>query len=144
MKNDPNHEPDVTPLINVNLVILVMALLVASHAALLLPLTLPAAAKTTYVETKAATVLSVSKDSTYSLDGQRPLTRDALAEAISGFRPGQVITLDLEPGVKFESLAHAIDCLMKVPDLRVGLGRTGARPEPRPAAASAPAGEGTP
>ena len=37
------EEPDITPLINVNLVILVMALLMTSHAARLLPLALPKA-----------------------------------------------------------------------------------------------------
>ncbi len=41
MRNDRIDEPDVTPLINVNLMVLVMSLLISSYAAKLLPLNLP-------------------------------------------------------------------------------------------------------
>jgi biopolymer transport protein ExbD len=140
VENGQDHEPDVTPLINVNLVILVMALLVASHAALLLPLALPSAAETAYVKAEATTVLKVEKDSTYSLGERAGMTREDLAEAIAGFKAGHVIMLDLEPGAKYDALAYAVDCLMKVPDLRVGLGTTGAQLKLRPGATSAPAG----
>jgi len=144
MRTEQTHEPDVTPLINVNLVILVMALLVASHAALLLPLKLPSAAKTNYVKADVATVLKVSNNGTFSLDDRGPLTKGALAEAVSSLRAGEVVMLDLEPGVKYGSLAHAIDCLMGVPDLRVGLGKTGAEPAGRPGPTTAPNKEGKP
>ena len=138
------NEPDVTPLINVNLVILVMALLVASHAALLLPLKLPSAAKTRYIKADSAAVLKVSSDGTYSLDAEGPLTAEQLPEAVAGLEAGQVVMLDLAPGVKFGPLAHAVDCLMSVPKLRVGLGSTGAQRQSAPRATTTTSTEATP
>jgi len=113
------HEPDVTPLINVNLVILVMTLLIASHAARLLPLSLPKAANTDFSEAGSALPLVVAADGSYGFDGQAGLTRDQLAQAIDH------ILVSMAPEARYEALAWALDCIMARESLKVAFGSPG-------------------
>jgi len=141
------HEPDVTPLINVNLVILVMTLLIASHAARLLPLSLPKAANTDFSEAGSALPLVVAADGSYGFDGQAGLTRDQLAQAIDQRFPElsprprakrrevtsggpdapdrQTILVSMAPEARYEALAWALDCIMARESLKVAFGSPG-------------------
>lgn len=73
--------PDVTPMINVNLMILVFALLMVCNSSKLLPLFMPKAEKTEFIEMAQASMLRVEKDG-YSLNGQKT-GKDELAAAIA-------------------------------------------------------------
>jgi len=80
MDTEELEEPDVTPLINVNLVILVMVLAMAAHSARLLPLAMPKAPKTEFVDMAEATQLRV--EDLYAVGGKSGLTRGQVEKAI--------------------------------------------------------------
>jgi biopolymer transport protein ExbD len=122
------NEPDVTPLINVNLVILVMVLAIASHAARLLPLALPKAEATTYKEMKDARVLQVEEGGTYRLDDRSGLSKDALGQALTELPDGSIVLVSMEPKATYERLIWVLDRMMDPggPDLQVAFGQAGA------------------
>ena len=133
------EEPDVTPLIYVNLVILVMVLAIASHAAKLLPLEMPKAEKTEFLEMSDAVLLKVQKDNAYEFQG-RALTRESLPGAIDGLADDSVLLIAMDPKAKYDSLVWAMDSIMTRPDLQVAFGQP---PQPAPrSATSAPAAPG--
>ena len=136
----PLEEPDVTPLINVNLVILVMTLAIASHAAKLLPLAVPKADKpTAVVDVKKTVVLSISATNTFGLDGATDLTMDELSARLAKMPEGRIVLVSASPKSKYESLVKVVDRLLERGDLRVAFGHlSGAI-----AVTAAPAGGGS-
>ena len=157
-ENQSLEEPDVTPLINVNLVILVMVLAIAAHSARLLPLGLPKGQQTTFVEMSEAAQLSLLKDGTYRLkvhkdtgdfhiaveeDGtpyyaraKAPLTADDLAVAIQSLDADSILLVSMDLEAKYTGLVKALDYIMERPDLKVAFGQAGAA---TPAPTSGPA-----
>ena len=133
------EEPDVTPLINVNLVILVMTLAIASHAAKLLPLAVPKAKdNTTYIGMDEAVVLTVSEKGRYSLAGGSELDAEALGAAVKELPADSIVLVSAHPKAKYGSLVSAVDHLIERPGLRVAFGH------PPAAAAKTPAAKGGP
>ena len=122
MHNNELEEPDVTPLININLVILVMVLAIASHAAKLLPLVLPTSEKTDFLNASEAVTLSVGKNSSYQLGDKTGLAKEDLQKELTGLEQGTCVIIRIETGVKYESLVTALDCVMTVPGLKVAFG----------------------
>jgi len=135
-RNTDIPEPDVTPLINVNLVILVMTLLIASHAAKLLPMSLPKAERTELIQTSEAAELDVAADGSYRLDGTGPFDGDGLAAALGQIEDGRVVLVTMAPKARYEALVAAVDRVVARPTLKV----TFASPA-LPAQAPAGAGE---
>ena len=125
MEDQAVEEPDVTPLININLVILVMVLAIASHAARLLPLLVPQAKQTTTVNAGEALRLNVSRDRTFSLGDRGGLNGEELAGALRELEDSQIVLVDADPGVKYGALIAAIDEVMAFPELRVAFGGLG-------------------
>ncbi|HUT35183.1 MAG TPA: biopolymer transporter ExbD [Planctomycetota bacterium] len=121
------EEPDVTPLINVNLVILVMTLLIASHAARLLPLVLPKAqgARTALVGTEEAVVLRVEAGTTYRLGERASLSAEALPGEIARLPDGTVVLVSMDPKAPYGSLVRAVDCLLARRTVQVAFGQPG-------------------
>ena len=130
------EEPDVTPLINVNLVILVMTLLMASHAARLLPLALPKAqgAKTTLVDAQKAVPLRVGLADIYQLGGKAKLSPEELRAEIQRLPDGAIVLVSMEPQAPYGSLVRAVDSLLARGTLQVAFGEAG-----QPAVKAAPA-----
>lgn len=120
-------EPDVTPLINVNLVILVMVLAIASHAAKLLPLVMPKAATTAFKEMSEATLLEVGKDGHYALAGRSGLSKEELGEAIHGLGDGSIVLVSMDPKATYDKLVWVVDRMMdkEAPLLQVAFGNPG-------------------
>ena len=138
------EEPDVTPLINVNLVILVMVLAIASHAARLLPMAIPKAKeKTTFIDMADAVLLTVGEDGKYSLEGQSGLGPDALGEAIGQLPEDSIVLVNAHPKAKYKALVTVVDRLVARPGLQVAFGHPG-RPKPAPDAAPPDASKKTP
>ncbi|KKL60327.1 hypothetical protein LCGC14_2206430 [marine sediment metagenome] len=141
MHSEQIEEPDVTPLININLVLLVMVLAMASHSARLLPLEMPKAkddARTEFVEMDQAVGLRVFKDGSYGMAGRQGLKAGDLPEAIDQLDPGRIILISMDPKAKYESLVRALDVIMAKPDLQVAFGSAGGPAVRIPASAPAP------
>ncbi len=138
------EEPDVTPLINVNLVILVMVLAIASHAASLLPMAVPKAKdKTTFIEMQDAVLLTVAQDGKYTLQNRAIPDAEQLAAAIKELPGDSVILVSPHPQAKYEALMKAVDELVSRPGLRVAFGQPGAVPATKVEPKSAPKGAAT-
>jgi len=121
MPHEENEEPDVTPLINVNLMILVMALAIASHAARLLPLAMPKAERTELVSTASAVPLTLLRGERLRL-GEEELKPDDLPAALATLKPGTAVTVRAEPGVRYAALVRAVEGISAVKGLEVALG----------------------
>ena len=124
------EEPDVTPLINVNLVMLVMTLLMASHAARLLPLVLPKAqgAKTTLLAAEKAVPLNVGLGDAYQLGEKAKLSPEELRAEIQRLPDGAIVLVSMEPKAPYGSLVRAVDCLLARGTLQVAFGQAGSAP----------------
>ena len=124
------EEPDITPLINVNLVILVMVMVLASHAAKLLPLALPKSRdeKTTLVEVSKAVVLRVEKDNTYQLGGRKAASAEELGKQVNGLADGSIVLVSMDPKARYASLVSVLDHLFARPTLQVAFGQFGQAP----------------
>lgn len=132
-RHKPMEEPDVTPLINVNLVLLVMTLAIASHAARLLPLAVPKATdRTTFIGMDEAVVLAIGQDNKYTLLDAAGLDADQLAKEIGLLPKQSIVLVSPHPKAKYEALVQAVDRLIARTDLRIAFGYRG-----RPAAAKA-------
>jgi len=118
------EEPDVTPLINVNLVILVMTLLISAHAARLLPLVLPKApgAKTTLLGIEEAVPLKVGLGDAYQLGKEQGLSPDELAAEVQRLPDGAIVLVSADPKAPYASLVRAVDCLLARGTLQVAFG----------------------
>jgi len=136
------EEPDVTPLINVNLVILVMVLAIASHAARLLPLAVPKTDKETkFVAMDKAVLLRVNTDDRYSLQGGAPLNAEELGEELEDLPEGSILLVSPHPKAKYGALVKAVDHLLARRGLQVAFGYPGRiRATTVPAAAALPDG----
>jgi len=124
------EEPDITPLINVNLVILVMVMIIASHAAKLLPLALPTSKddKTALLEADKAILLRVGKDNTYQLGGKSGLSADQLAAEVNALADGSIVLVSMDPKAPYAALVRALDPMLARPTLQVAFGRPGQAP----------------
>jgi biopolymer transport protein ExbD len=123
------EEPDVTPLINVNLVILVMVLAIAAHAARLLPMAIEKAAEnegTRYVDMTEALVLTVEEDGRYVLEGGEAFGPDKLPATVAGLPSGKVVLISMHPKANYAALVKVVDELVERPGLRVAFGHPGA------------------
>jgi biopolymer transport protein ExbD len=121
----PLEEPDVTPLINVNLVILVMVLAIASHAARLLPLALPKApgGRTEFVNAADAVPLHVQAANAYRLGDGAELAADALPAELGKLPEGTTVLVTMDPDAPYGALVLAIDHMLARPSLRVAFGQ---------------------
>ena len=115
-RNHQLEEPDVTPLINVNLVVLVMALLISSHAARLLPLRLPRL-DTSVPRARGSVALKVTAGGYRIADAD--VAPADLPAAVDGLAQGATVVVSAEEGASPEAVGYATDCLMKRPELQV-------------------------
>ena len=137
-------EPDVTPLINVNLVILVMVLLIAAHSVKLLPFKVPKAEPpkaTTYIEAEEAVQLTVEREGTYGIEGRTGLGKEGIVGAIAALPEGEIVMIKMDPNAKYETLVYVLDALMGRSTIQVafGLKQAPAPAAPAGGAATAPA-----
>jgi len=116
-----DDEPDVTPLINVNLMILVMSLAIAAHAARLLPLLFPKAEATQIVAATKSVPLTVLGPSRFRLE-DRELDAAGLAAELAALGEGTIVTVNAAAGVKYAALVEAMDQVSAVPGLDVAFG----------------------
>ena len=119
---DKLEEPDTTPLINVNLVLLVMTLALASHTAKLLPLVVPRSEITAYVATKDAIVLKVEKEGKYSFGDQAELSSGQVTAEIARLAAGSIVMVAMDPTAEYEGLILVMDQVMLRPDVQVAFG----------------------
>jgi len=126
-QQEPLEEPDVTPLINVNLVILVMVLAIASHAARLLILSVPKAkGETTFIEMPQAAVLEIDKDGRYAFQGKKGLGIEELAREIEDLpEDKEVLLVSPHPKAKYQAMVRVIDLLIGRGDLPIAFGYPG-------------------
>jgi len=110
------EEPDVTPLINVNLVVLVMALLISSQAARLLPLRLPRL-DTSIPRAKGSVALKVTAGGYRIADAD--IAPADLPAAVSALARGATVVVTADEDAPPEAVGYATDCLMKRPELQV-------------------------
>ena len=142
MESDQLEEPDVTPLINVNLVILVMVLAIASHAAKLLPLKMPKAEKTEFVEMSQALHLRVAESGGYELGDQTGLDAESVGAAIEALDEGQIVLISMDRKAKYDALVKVLDHMMSKPYLQVAFGQPPSAKSPAGApTTTAPAGD---
>ena len=118
------EELNVVPIIDVNLVLLVILIIMASHAAKLLPMALPRAEKTQYVESAQAVPLRVAADGTYSLGDSVGLTKDGVAQRLPSLPEGSTLWLQLDRKARYDSLVQVLDGLMARPSLRLAFAST--------------------
>ena len=126
------EEPNVVPLIDVSLVILVMLLTIAAHAARTMPLAVPRAAKVRLMEAGESTALIVAKDGSFHLrmaaaagqTGDEVAVADCqeLSQLLKQLPQGAVLTITTEPGVSYKAFVKAMDCILAEPDLKVAFG----------------------
>ena len=121
MENEDFEQPDVTPMISINLILLCMTLVLASHAAKLLPMLVERAGETTFVEAKEAVKLIVAKDGSYVMAGKEGLDKAGLAAELNALGGGTVMVV-LEAGGPFESLVSAMDVVTATKGMRASFG----------------------
>ena len=121
-KDERQEEPNVVPLIDISLVILVMALVISSVAGRLLSLELPKAEKTHIIEAAQTATLTVHKDGACRLGGDRAVKPGDLPLALSGLQRGTVVLIRTERGTRYEHVVAAIDAVRANPVLKVAFG----------------------
>jgi biopolymer transport protein ExbD len=109
--DEKQEEPNVVPLIDVSLVILVMALVISSVVGRLLPLELPKAARTQLVAAQETAGLVVSRDGTARLGGGTGMAPAELSAALTGVKEGTILLVAAEPGTRYESMVAVIDAV---------------------------------
>ncbi len=123
--DERQEEPNVVPLIDISLVVLVMALVISSVAGKLLTMDLPKAQKTQFVQADQTTQLAVAADGAYQVNGGPKLTRTYLASAIADLPDGTIVLIETGGGAKYEQVVGAIDTIMARPGLKFALGKMG-------------------
>ena len=131
---EPMDELNVVPIIDVNLVLLAILIILASHGAKLLPMALPKAEKTQYVESATAVPLRVGEDGTYRLGDSAGLTTEAVASRLALLPEGTTVWLQMDPKARYARLVPIVDELVARPALRLAFAST---PESAPAAPAA-------
>jgi biopolymer transport protein ExbD len=124
-KDEQQEEPNVVPLIDISLVVLVMALVISSVAGKLLTMDLPKAPKTQFVQADQTTHLMVMPDGAYQVNHGAKLNKADLAEAVESLQEGTIVLIETEAGAKYEQVVGAIDTIMGRPGLKFALGRIG-------------------
>ncbi len=124
-KDEQQEEPNVVPLIDISLVVLVMALVISSVAGKLLTMDLPKAQKTQFVQADQTTHLTVAADGAYVLGGGPKLDKAALASAVGELPEGSIVLIETDSGTKYEQVVGAIDTVMGRPGLKFALGSMG-------------------
>ena len=119
------EEPDVTPQININLVLMVFTLILATFGAKLLPMIVPKAEKTEYVEAVEAVAVTIAADRSYAIGDETGLSREAIGERIREIEDGKIVLVKMAPDAKYDSLVWVVDRLMERPSLRVAFGLAG-------------------
>jgi biopolymer transport protein ExbD len=124
MSEENNIKPDITPAININFVILVMTLLIASHGAKLLPFQLPGAEKETkYVKMEETILLKVNKNNSYNLGGAVGLDKKGLQAELAKLGNGTIVRIDIEAGSKYSALVDAVDSIEALDQVEVAFGQ---------------------
>jgi len=135
-RDERQEEPNVVPLIDISLVILVMALVISSVAGRLLSVELPKAEQTHFVEAAQTVPLAVSKDGTCQLAGEAGLKPSDLAPALGRLEPGTIVVISTESGTLYEHVVAALDSVRGNPGLKLAFGRMGqtqgVKPVPTP------------
>jgi len=136
-KDERQDEPNVVPLIDVSLVILVMALVISSVTGRLLPLAVPKAPQTKLVQASETIPLKVFKDGRFQLGDAADLDRNELNQLLDTLEDGTIVMISAEPGVQYASAVGAIDSMMGR-KLKMAFGRL---PPPAPAGGAEKAAE---
>jgi len=121
-RDERQEEPNVVPLIDISLVILVMALVISSVAGRLLPMEVPKSEKTRFVEAAQTAPLTVSKDGAFQLGGQAGLGKADLSAALGRLEPGTIVLIRAEPGTPYELVVAAIDSVRGSLGLKLAFG----------------------
>jgi biopolymer transport protein ExbD len=130
-KDEQQEEPNVVPLIDISLVVLVMALVISSVAGKLLTMDVPKAQKTQFVQADQTTHLTVTADGSYVLTGGPKLDKEILALAVEALPEGTIVLIETDGGVKYEQVVGAIDTITARPGLKFALGKMGHATEAR-------------
>ena len=118
-----NHEINVTPFIDVMLVLLIIFMVVAPLATVDVPVDLPGSTARPLPHPPKPLVLSVRSDLSLSL-GDTPIARDGLAVALdhaSGGDKGERIFLRADKGVSYGDLAEVMNALRDAGYLKLAL-----------------------
>ncbi len=121
-RDERQEEPNVVPLIDISLVILVMALVISSVAGRLLTMEVPRAEKTRFVEAAQTAHLAVSKDGSFQFGGQAGLGKADLSAALGRLEPGTIVLIRAEAGTPYEHVVAAIDLVRANLGLKVAFG----------------------
>jgi biopolymer transport protein ExbD len=124
-RDERQEEPNVVPLIDISLVILVMALVISSVADRLLSMELPKAEQTHFVEAGQTTALTVNKDGACQLGSETWLRPADMSPALGRLEPGTIVVIATEPGTRYEHVVAAVDAVRGNPGLKVAFGRMG-------------------
>jgi biopolymer transport protein ExbD len=124
-KDEQQEEPNVVPLIDISLVVLVMALVISSMSGKLLTMDLPKAQKTQFVQADQTSRLVVAADGSYVMAGRSKLDKEALATVVDALPEGTIVLIETDDGVKYDHVVGAIDTIMARPGLKFALGRMG-------------------
>lgn len=140
---DENHEINVTPFIDVMLVLLIIFMVAAPLATVDVPVDLPSSNATQMQKPDTPIYLTVQRDMTVSVD-QDAVARDALGAALDAKTGGdreQRVFLRADETVPYGELMVVMNLLRQAGYLKValvGLETVGAAPAPAPATGATP------
>ena len=118
-----NHEINVTPFIDVMLVLLIIFMVAAPLATVDVPVELPASTNPAQPRPGKPIILTIKADHSLTL-GQDPVTKDSLAAALdkaSGGDKNQRIFLRADKSVDYDTLTQAMNDLRAAGYLKVAL-----------------------
>ena len=118
-----NHEINVTPFIDVMLVLLIIFMVAAPLATVDVPVDLPASTAQPQPRPDKPLFLTVKSDLTLDL-GERPVPRDALGSALDGVTNGdheQRVFLRADKAVSYGDLMEVMNALRNAGYLKVAL-----------------------
>ena len=118
-----NHDINVTPFIDVMLVLLIIFMVAAPLATVSVPVDLPAAAATPQPAPKDPVYLTIQRDLTLTLGETRQISQENLAAALQDVVPdtGQRILLRADREVAYGDLMQVMNLLSQAGYLKVAL-----------------------
>jgi biopolymer transport protein ExbD len=137
---EENHEINVTPFIDVMLVLLIIFMVAAPLATVDVPVNLPASTATPQPKPEEPVYLTVQKDLTLSVD-ERPVQGPALAAALDAKTAGnreQPIFLRADKDVPYGEIMKAMNLLRGAGYLKVAMVGLEQLPAAPPAEAATP------
>lgn len=137
---DENHEINVTPFIDVMLVLLIIFMVAAPLATVDVPVNLPASTATPTPKPDTPVYLTVQKDLTLSVD-DGTVAAEALAAALDAKTGGnreQAIFLRADKDVPYGEIMNAMNLLRGAGYLKVAMVGLEQVPGPAPAQGTAP------